>query len=507
MFSYTDVSGLDAGAALRVLEDAQQVRRQAEVQEALAMVRVVKAYRHQLPADKVRLAAEGTGEVDDFACLELAAALRRSTESVTQQVVDLLNLEARLPRLWEATLACGVPLWLARRVARDTAPLSLARARWVDATVAPFVTRLGPSRLLRFVQALVVQADPAAADERWARRSGRRVELGVLSRDGLRDIYGWLTAADACFLDAALDQLSRILAAQGSTEDARERRATALGILATPARALAMIQQSVLQPALTGEPAQAPTGDVAPGAAAAGEDIGADACGARSPSACAGHTCGRVSVDPDRLLPEATLVVHLSEESLTVPGGLGRCDRLGPLTASQIRQLLGHCRVRVQPVYDPHHVVAVDAYEIPARVRRAVLARHPFEVFPYSAHRSDGCDLDHTRPWRQGRAGQTSTDNLGPLRRKTHRAKTHAGWELTQPEPGRFVWRSPLGRRYVVTPAGLTNSCTRPPGTQPWDDPLGGPLLPALPQTPRRRGARPARGTTRRHRARAVLRR
>lgn len=48
MFEYVDVSRLDAGAALGVLKQAQTAKRQAEVQEASAMLRVVKTYRHQV---------------------------------------------------------------------------------------------------------------------------------------------------------------------------------------------------------------------------------------------------------------------------------------------------------------------------------------------------------------------------------------------------------------------------------------------------------------------------
>ena len=65
MFEYVDVDRLDAGAALGVLEQAQRAKRRAEVQEALAMVRVVKTYRHQIPTDKVQLGGEGTGLVED----------------------------------------------------------------------------------------------------------------------------------------------------------------------------------------------------------------------------------------------------------------------------------------------------------------------------------------------------------------------------------------------------------------------------------------------------------
>ncbi|SJN40488.1 hypothetical protein FM114_12110 [Luteococcus japonicus LSP_Lj1] len=73
-------------------------------------------------------------------------------------------------------------------------------------------------------------------------------------------------------------------------------------------------------------------------------------------------------------------------------------------------------------------------------------------------------DLDHTIPFtpRQARgtlaepveaSGSTSPDNLGPLTRKAHRAKTHGGYRLEQPLPGHFLWQTPLGFRYLVTPS------------------------------------------------------
>lgn len=489
MFEYVDVDRLDAGAALDVLEQAQQAKRHAEVQEALAMLRVVKTYRHQIPTDKVRLASEGTGLIDDFACLELAAALHRSIDSVTPQIIELLNLQARLPRLWEQVIACGVPLWLGRRVAHATAELSLAKALWLDATIAPFTARLAPARLLRFVEALMVKADPAAAEARWAKQNRPRVEIGKMQRDGLRDIYGWLNAADAVYLDAALEQLSTILTQQGSQQDAQERRATALGILATPARALALIQAAVNQPALP-----APGGPAQDQSATNAEDDHDPARGPRSPFGCTGHSCGTITVPPDQLLPKATLVIHLSDHTMTTHRGIGRCDELGPLTIQQIKTVLGHSRVTVRPVYNPNGIIPVDAYEIPESIRRAVLLRHPFEVFPYGSRHSAGLDLDHTDPYRAGRPGQTRPDNLGPLRRKTHRAKTHAGWRLTQHEPGQFTWTSPLGRRYLVTAAGLTNDYRHAPGANPWDNPLGGPLLPdPFDAGPRRRRDRRVR--------------
>jgi hypothetical protein len=71
--------------------------------------------------------------------------------------------------------------------------------------------------------------------------------------------------------------------------------------------------------------------------------------------------------------------------------------------------------------------------------------------------RAPGCrqpasrtELDHTIAYADG--GPTVTANLGPLCTYHHRAKHEAGWTLTQPTPGVFVWDSPCGHKYVVKP-------------------------------------------------------
>jgi hypothetical protein len=56
-------------------------------------------------------------------------------------------------------------------------------------------------------------------------------------------------------------------------------------------------------------------------------------------------------------------------------------------------------------------------------------------------------DLDHTLDHAHG--GQTVEGNIGPACTRHHPDKDR-GWTLTQPEPGRFRWASPLGRVYVT---------------------------------------------------------
>ena len=44
--------------------------------------------------------------------------------------------------------------------------------------------------------------------------------------------------------------------------------------------------------------------------------------------------------------------------------------------------------------------------------------------------------------------------NLGPHIRYHHRIKTFGGWQVCQPEPGIWLWRSPHHRIYLVNPSG-----------------------------------------------------
>ena len=158
-----------------------------------------------------------------------------------------------------------------------------------------------------------------------------------------------------------------------------------------------------------------------------------------------------------------TLVVHISADdpalsSPTTPRatGVARIEGWGPLLTEQLPAFLAGSKVTVRPVIDPAGLRPVDSYETPDRMRFAIEQRNPVDVFPYGIIAANRCDMDHSRPYADGRAGQTHPGNLGPLSRTTHRAKTHGGWKLEQPEPGVYHWTSPHGYQYQVTATGTT---------------------------------------------------
>jgi hypothetical protein len=412
--------------ALERLRAAADARTQAELAEAVAIADL--AAEHAWDAGDtfdvvgtrpVRIGADGTALVDEFLPLEVAALKRISVSAATWLIRDIVNLKLRHPLLWSRVLAGGIPVFRAAQLAAEAAryDLSVDQALELDAELASRIGVLPWPRVLRLARGLIATiAADKVADLAERARSARYVRKHPTDDPMVAFLAARVDTADAIFFDAAVDRIADVLGERGDTDSKEVRRAKAVGILATPARASLMLTE-----AASGE------AEPEPGAVR--------------------------STDP-RLLPQATVYVHVAEETLLTGRGTADVEGVGGIPAAMLRILLGHTRVRLTPVVRPYANAAVDEYEIPNRIRQQVLLRNRFEVFPYSGRSSRRQDLDHTVPYSSGRAGQTRASNLGPLSRKAHRAKTHGGWILEQPRPGVFHWTTPSGDRYRVTPDG-----------------------------------------------------
>lgn len=407
----------------------------------------------------------------EFSVFELSAALRMRPVEARVLMANALDVRHRLPSLWRLVMAGALPVWQARRLATLTMELPAHEAGLVDLQLGRVIGGMSFTRIERLAEALVLEHLPVAVAE--AHREAALDSRGVWieqSASGVAQVGAVLDAPDGIFLDAQVERVAGILAAGGAGGGHDARRAKALGLLANPAAALDLLQASLL--------------DELPSEVEAHEVQ----C---SRQGFAGHVCGSVagSVDPEALLPKASVVLHLTSDTLSDGVGPVRFEQAKPLLAQWLRDLFGAHRVTVRPVIDQNHQVPSDAYECPPTMREAVGLRNPFEVFPWSTRRSEGLDLDHTNPWRpptehsfpelvrslvpelvEGHRPQTRPDNLGPLTRGVHRAKTHGGWHLQQPLPGYFIWQSPLGYRYLVTPS-RTIDLGRPDAPAAWGDP------------------------------------
>lgn len=384
--------------------------------------------------------ADGTPAVAEFLALEIGPILGISPTAAAFLIADSLNLRHRHPLLWRAVLDGRVRVWQAREITRRTASAGLDRnaAGWVDGQLANVLRSLPWRRVLTLLDGLIVHADTFAAARRAEEARARRsVWIGRDVDDGVATIVARVNASGAVFFDGMVERLSDILAEKGSNESRDVRRSQAVEIMATPARALALLQSAV-QPDLA---------VVAP-------DAEPESSG-RGPSGCAGHVCGRVTVPPEKLLPKATVYVHVDAESVAAGTGVARVEGLGPACLGQLNQLLAGCRVTVRPIVDLNQVPAVDCYEIPRSLREAATLRSPIEQFPFGTVGSRKLDLDHVIPFDpDGPPRQTRLDNLAPLGRRAHRAKTHGGWKADTSRPGVLAWTSPTGRSYLITASG-----------------------------------------------------
>ncbi|GAA3136320.1 hypothetical protein JOF29_001236 [Kribbella aluminosa] len=173
---------------------------------------------------------------------------------------------------------------------------------------------------------------------------------------------------------------------------------------------------------------------------------------------------------------QTEVVVHLTDHTAATSTGVLRAEGIGPLLAAQLTELIGHGPYTVQPVIDLNDVVAVDAYEIPSRIRDRVKLTYPVELFPYGTREtSHTIDLDHIEPYDpRGPAKQTSTTNLAPLSRFGHRVKTHArGWSARRIDHRTLEWTTPNGFAFHVDPEGTHRvDRPRPTGLTPAQSPL-----------------------------------
>ena len=134
---------------------------------------------------------------------------------------------------------------------------------------------------------------------------------------------------------------------------------------------------------------------------------------------------------------------------------MARCEGLGPFAPTQLGDLLGHADITVKPVIDLADQISVNAYEHPEHLEERVHLTRVGDYFPYASSTTRSADLDHPTPYQEGGPpGQTGTHNSGPLTRRHHRYKTHAGYRARQTGPGTYVWRTPHGHYLKVDHTG-----------------------------------------------------
>jgi len=410
---------------------------------------------------------DGTPEVAEF-CAGEFAALQGVSFSVGRAIIaDALDLRHRLPKLWTQVVAGQVRAWTAQRVAQATRPLAWAAAGDVDDAIAGLVEAVPWPRFERILLAAILEADPVLAAQRAKRARPERCVWASQGEDGLKMLVARADAGDLTWFMAAVNRLADILAARGDTDPLGARRAQAVGWLARPAEALALLSSHSQDPDRHGRDPDAEGEAASPEDPEVAAEKAHTSLDVRGPFGVADLTRGR---------PRVVLNFHLSDAALSEGGGLVRPEHSDPLTMDQLRTWLAPtgCRVHVRAVVVPRHLEPVDGYEIPHRIRFATRLREVAEIWPFGSCTAAAMDLDHTErylaPDDGGPPGQTGIGTLGPLSRTVHRSATFGRWRDGSPTPGRTCGGHPTaGSTWSPT----TAPCRSPaPGTA---TPSGGP--------------------------------
>jgi len=400
---------------------------------------------------------DGCPQVSEHCALELGALRGTGGTAARMLIADALDVRHRLPRLWALVAAGSVRQWQARAVAQATHALAWEQAVEVDARLSGFLPVLSWARFRRLLAAAVLEADPEAARQR---EEAAATSVGVWAFDGehgLKTLVAKAASGDVTWFLAVVVRIADLLALEGDRDEADARRAKAVGVLAQPARALALLlahaddtdrrtgEAEPLLPTDLVEPDPRPDPSL-------DLSVPTEVGSAAHPAALA--RLARAA------RPRVVLHLHLSDATVRAGDGLVRPEHGEALTLIQVREWLADtgCTVTVRPVVDPVVTAAVDAYEVPGRLRDALVLRNPVDVFPFGQATSRALDADHTVPFvplaSGGPPGQTGLHNLGPLTRNHHRAVTHGRWRRRQPVEGTYLYRSPTGFLFAVTNQG-----------------------------------------------------
>lgn len=350
----------------------------------------------------------GIPEVAWDAPAAFAAANAMTTAAGKAFLRDALVLRHRLPRIYARLVRGQVQVWRARRIAQAVLGKPADVCAYVDTELAKIAHQVGAVTLDRVLDQAMTFLYPEQREQEQLEELDKRhatLDERSLNHTGIGEMTLRAEWADLKDFDKALSLVAAALKRDGCTESHDVRRAMAIGILADPARALALIN---------GDEPPAPTKEVV-----AFVHLGEEAVRGLDPTAR--DESGRTWLEQ------------------TVRLWCGRTDRY----------------VTVRPVIDLNEGhPGSEGYTPSDSLRERVILRNPTCVFPHCARPSRGCDLDHLVPWP---LGPTTEANLAPLCRHHHRLKTHTHWRYESLAPGVFLWHDPHDQRFLTTPTGTTD--------------------------------------------------
>jgi uncharacterized protein DUF222 len=361
--------------------------------EVLEYLKWVARERARLDADQTRLLARlAELRPPEYVADELVAELRWTPRYAASQVWDAVDLVEMLPATVDALEAGSIDLVRATTILKYTKVLpEEARAR-VEAEILPYAATRTVKLTREKLTREVTKADPEGSEERHQQRVADSTVECWAEEDGMAtmQVYGPAEIVRPIF--DVFDQCARGAKAAG----ARKR------------------------------------------------------LGALRLDALAGITLG------------GELQNRVTELRVTVPASTlagesrapGELHGYGPITNDVLQTLANGGNVFWRRILtDP---VTGEVLDVGSRRRHTaaigefIRTRDRWCVFPGCGRPAETCQIDHSEDYANG--GNTSVTNLGAMCAHHNLMKLDGDWSMEQPTPGCFVWTSPTGATFTVTP-------------------------------------------------------
>jgi hypothetical protein len=370
--------------------------------QLLAELRAIAVERARLDAREVRLLArfyalrnDPTSGVD-YASDEVAAELTLTPMAAARRVGVAVEMADRLPDTVRALDSGVLDLQKATLIAERTRVLDDDKAAVVEAAVLAFA----PGRTVRQIRDKlsreILKADPAGAEARRQRAARDAFVRFQPEPDGMAELRVYDRAENLLPVFDLLTATARRAKAAGDPASTGELRAKALHDLVLGERRERVVTElRVTIPA----------------------------------SALAG-----ASQRPGELHGYGPVTIQTLHDLAASGSVFWRRIVTDPVTGTVLD--VGRRRRHTRPLGE--HIRSRDKHC----------------VFPGCPRPAEDCQVDHTTD--HARGGPTSVANLGVLCQHHNLMKQSTDWQLRQPEPGWFVWTSPTGATYHVTPEPLS---------------------------------------------------
>lgn len=384
---------------LDLLAEIQRERSRLAALEAQALLAIVGSEPHRRD---VAVVASAAIVIEDEAVDLVAAALHRSPITVGRQVADARLLCAGLPRIWDALDAGVLSVEQAASIVRHAHDLQGSALAAYESRLLAKAADLTPTETASLARRVRARVD-AQGEEARRQNAARHVDIRIWAEDdGLACLMARLPVADAARLHAAIESRARQVVAPCDASIGERRVAGLLDAL----------------------------------------------CGG------AAQSSARVGIEVQVTVDVVTLM-GMGDAPALVSLGSGPQE---PITAAALLELLANDDAELtlrRLVTDSTTGALLDrgrsVYRVPDSLRDFIVARDGTCRFPGCRRAAAGCEIDHAVAWDSG--GSTDRSNLGPLCRRHHLLKTHAGWAITRTrDDGTTDWRGPDGRHYVFHP-------------------------------------------------------